>query len=109
VLRSEVPDVFARADVLVNNMRAGATDKVVYEACASCVPALASNPAFDSLLPDELRFDRDDPRSLADRLAGLARRAPEERRGLGHELREKVAASHSVGSWADAVVEAARG
>jgi glycosyltransferase involved in cell wall biosynthesis len=108
VLRSEVPDLFARADVLVNNMRAGATDKVVYEACASCVPAIASNPAFDTLLDEGLRFDRDDPRSLADRLAGLARLAPDERRRLGHELRERVAAGHSVGSWADAVVEAAR-
>jgi glycosyltransferase involved in cell wall biosynthesis len=107
VLRSEVPDLFARADVLVNNMRAGATDKVVYEACASCVPAVASNPAFDTLLHPELRFDRDDSRQLADRLAGLARRSPEERRALGHALRERVAAGHSVGSWADAVVEAA--
>jgi glycosyltransferase involved in cell wall biosynthesis len=109
VLRSEVPDVFARADVLVNNMRAGATDKVVYEACASCVPAIASNPAFDTLLPAELRFDRDDPRSLADRLASLAGRSADDRRRLGQQLRERVAASHSVGSWADAVVEAARG
>ena len=107
VLRSEVPDVFARADVLVNNMRAGATDKVVFEACASCVPALASNPAFDTLLDPELRFERDDPRSLAGRLAHLARLAPEQRRDLGRALRERVAASHSVGSWADAVVEAA--
>jgi glycosyltransferase involved in cell wall biosynthesis len=107
VLRSEVPDLFARADVLVNNMRAGATDKVVYEACASCVPAVASNPAFDRLLDPELRFDRDDPRGLADQLAGLARLAPEERRRLGYALRERVAAGHSVGSWADAVVESA--
>jgi hypothetical protein len=73
------------------------------------VPAIASNPAFDSLLGEELRFDRDDPRSLADRLAGLARLAPEDRRRLGHTLRERVATDHSVGSWADAVVEAARG
>jgi glycosyltransferase involved in cell wall biosynthesis len=109
VLRSEVPAVFARADVLVNNMRAGATDKVVFEACASCVPALASNPAFDTLLDSELRFDRDDPRSLADRLARLANLPTEQRRELGRTLRERVAASHSVGSWADAVVEAARG
>jgi len=105
VLRSEVPDVFARADVLVNNMRAGATDKVVYEACAACVPALASNPAFDTLLPDELRFDREDPRGLADRLVALGAR--DDRRELGRMLRERVAESHSVDSWADAVVEAA--
>jgi glycosyltransferase involved in cell wall biosynthesis len=105
VLRGEVPEVLARADVLVNNMRAGATDKVVYEACASCVPVLASNPAFDTLLPEELRFDRDDPQELAAKLVALAGRS--DREELGHELRRRVEASHSVDSWADAVVEAA--
>jgi glycosyltransferase involved in cell wall biosynthesis len=107
VLRTEVPKVFARADVLVNNMRAGATDKVVYEACASCLPVIASNPAFDTILEPELRFERDDARGLADRLLELDRRSPEERRRLGERLREQVAVSHSVGSWADAVLEAA--
>jgi glycosyltransferase involved in cell wall biosynthesis len=107
VLRSEVPDLLSRADVLVNNMRAGATDKVVYEACAACTPAIASNPAFDSLLPDELRFDRDDPRLLADRLLMLGARTPGERRALGRSLRERVAAEHSVETWAAAVVDAA--
>src|SRR5207248_5423597 len=107
VLRSEVPDLFARADVLVNNMRAGATDKVVYEACASCVPAIASNPAFDTLLGDELRFGREDSRGLADRLVALGRHSPEDRHRLGEELRTKVEAEHAVGSWADAVVAAA--
>jgi glycosyltransferase involved in cell wall biosynthesis len=106
VLRSEVPGLLARADVLVNNMRAGATDKVVYEACASCIPAIASNPAFDSLLPDEFRFEREDPRALADRLLAMAAR--DDRRELGRALRERVAAEHSVEHWADAVVEAAR-
>jgi glycosyltransferase involved in cell wall biosynthesis len=109
VLRSEVPNLFARADVLVNNMRAGATDKVVYEACAGCVPAIASNPAFDTLLDPELRFDRDDARDLADRLAALARLSTDERRALGEKLRERVTAAHSVQSWAAAVVGAARG
>ncbi len=107
VLRTEVPAVLARADVLVNNMRAGATDKVVYEASASCVPAVASNPAFDTLLDPELRFEREDARGLADRLLALGRRTPEERHRLGEALRGRVAAAHSVGSWADAVLEAA--
>src|SRR5712691_6958773 len=107
VLRTEVPEVFARADVLVNNMRAGATDKVVYEACASCLPVIASNPSFDTLLDPELRFQREDARELADRMLALGHRSPEERRHLGETLRERVAASHSVGSWADAVLAAA--
>jgi glycosyltransferase involved in cell wall biosynthesis len=108
LLRSEVPEVLARADVLVNNMRAGATDKVVYEACASCVPAVASNPAFDTLLDPELRFEREDVRGLADRLLALGQRSAEERHLLGETLRDRVAASHSVESWADAVLKAAK-
>ncbi|HVM18221.1 MAG TPA: glycosyltransferase [Gaiellaceae bacterium] len=107
VERARVPALLAESDALVNNMRAGAPDKVVYEACASCVPALASNPVFDALLPEELRFDRDDPGSLVARLEALAARAPEERAALGRELRARVAAGHSVDSWADAIVRAA--
>jgi glycosyltransferase involved in cell wall biosynthesis len=107
VLRSEVPALLSRADVLVNNMRAGATDKVVFEACAACTPAIASNPAFDTLLPEELRFDRDDPRGFADCLVALGAQGADARRSLGRTLRERVAESHSVESWAQAVVEAA--
>jgi glycosyltransferase involved in cell wall biosynthesis len=107
VLRAEVPEVLSRADVLVNNMRAGATDKVVYEAGASCLPVIASNPAFDTLLDPDLRFDREDARGLADRLLALARLSAEERGRLGETLRERVASAHSVDSWADAVLEAA--
>jgi glycosyltransferase involved in cell wall biosynthesis len=94
VPRSEVPKLFARSDVLIDNMRAGAPDKVVYEAAAACLPVLASNPVFDDLLPPELRFPRDDPEGLAERLRSLDRR----RRP---ELRELVARNHSVGHWAD--------
>ena len=97
VARSEVPALFARSHVLINNMRAGAPDKVVYEAAASCLPVLASNPVFDDLLPPELRFDRDDPESLAERLRTLDRR----RRP---ELRELVARNHSVAHWADGLL-----
>jgi hypothetical protein len=58
---------------------------------------LASNPVFDDLLPTELRFDRDDPASLAERLRTLDRR----RRP---ELRELVAQNHSVDHWADGLL-----
>jgi glycosyltransferase involved in cell wall biosynthesis len=92
--RSELPALFARSHVLVNNMRAGAPDKVVYEAAASCLPVLASNPVFDDLLPPDLRFHRDDPEELAERLRTLDRR----RRP---ELREVVVRRHSVEHWAD--------
>jgi glycosyltransferase involved in cell wall biosynthesis len=97
VPRAQVPELFARSHVLVNNMRAGAPDKVVYEAAASCLPVLASNPVFDDLLPGELRFDRDDPEGLGARLRSLDRRRRPELRGL-------VSANHSVGHWADALL-----
>lgn len=97
VPRDEVGALFARSHVLVNNMVAGAADKVVYEAAASCLPVLASNPLFDDLLPPELRFDRDDPEELAEKLRALeARRRP--------ELRDVVARRHSVEHWADGLL-----
>jgi hypothetical protein len=83
--------------VLINNMRAGAPDKVVYEAAASCLPVLASNPVFDDLLPEDLRFERDDAAGLADKLRALdLQRRP--------ELREAVAQRHSVEHWADGLL-----
>ena len=106
--RAELPELFARSDVLVNNMRAGAPDKVVYEAGASCVPVLASNPVFDSLLDEQFRFEREQPESLAERLAAFAALGPDERRRAGHELRARVESGHSVGAWADKLLEAAR-
>ena len=107
VPRAEIPALLATHDALVNNMRAGAPDKVVYEAAAACLPVLASNPIFDELLAPEQRFTRWDPGSLADRIRALAAMSPEERAALGHTLRERVAASHSVQSWARGILDAA--
>ena len=107
VPRTEVPRLLAEAHALVNNMRAGAPDKVVYEAAASCVPALASNPVFDELLEPELRFAREDPGELAERLRRFAALGSTARSDLGRKLRARVAARHSVDSWADGVLAAA--
>jgi hypothetical protein len=52
---------------------------------------------FDDLLPDELRFARDDVDGLAEKLRTLdVRRRP--------ELRDVVARRHSVEHWADGLV-----
>ena len=107
VPRSQVPELFATHDALVNNMRAGAPDKVVYEAAAACLPVLASNPIFDELLAPEQRFTRWDPGSLAERVQTLVAMTMAERAALGHTLRERVAESHSVQSWARGILDAA--
>ena len=108
VPRSELPELFARADVLVNNMEAGAPDKVVYEAAASCLPVLASNPVFDELFAGyPLAFDRESPDSLAERLRWFAALSADERAEIGRTLRERVTRSHSVDTWAEGVLAAA--
>lgn len=107
VPRSQVPELLARADVLVNNMEAGAPDKVVYEAAAACLPVLASNPVFDELFSGyPLSFERDSPESLADRLRWFAGLSGAERAEIGATLRERVAQHHSVDTWADGILAA---
>ncbi|HMI22650.1 MAG TPA: glycosyltransferase family 4 protein, partial [Gaiellaceae bacterium] len=108
VPRAEVPGLFSRSDVLVNNMEAGAPDKVVYEAAAACLPVLASNPVFDELFAGyPLFFERESPESLAERLRWFAGLGSGERAEIGRTLRERVARSHSVETWADGVLAAA--
>jgi glycosyltransferase involved in cell wall biosynthesis len=110
ILRSEIPALFATAGALVNNMRAGAPDKVVYEACASCLPVVVSNPVFDELLDDlepQLRFPREDPAAFADRVHALAASPREARAAIGRTLRDRVDERHSVDSWADRILEVA--
>jgi glycosyltransferase involved in cell wall biosynthesis len=109
VPRANLPELFARSDVLVNNMRSGAPDKVVYEAAAACLPVLASNPVFDELFGEfPLLFERDDPASLVERLRWLESLSSDERTEMGRALRERVAERHSVETWADGVLAAAR-
>lgn len=107
VPRADVPGLFAAHHALVNNMRAGAPDKVVYEAAAGCLPVLASNPVFDSLLEPEQRFPRDDPSALAERIRALAETSAGDRMAIGRRLRERVEAGHSVQSWARGILDAA--
>jgi glycosyltransferase involved in cell wall biosynthesis len=107
VPRSQVPELFARADLLVNNMEAGAPDKVVYEAAAACLPVLASNPVFDELFAGyPLSFQRTSADSLADRLRWFAALGEDERAEIGRTLRERVAQRHSVETWADGILAA---
>ncbi len=109
VPRAQVPELFAQSDVLVNNMEAGAPDKVVYEAAAACLPVLASNPVFDELFDGyPLSFDRDSPESLADRLRWLLALDSSGREEIGRALRERVAERHSVDTWAEGILAALR-
>ena len=100
----EVPGLLAAADCLVNNMRAGATDKVVFEAAATCLPVLASNPALDGFLPPELMFPRDNAAALAVRIGEIGQA---DRGAIGNALRCRVEQDHSVEGWAERIIEVA--
>lgn len=107
VPRSQLGEVFAETDVLLNAADLGALDKVVFEACAGCVPVLATNPGFEPLLGPGLLFPRGDVEALADRLAWFASLGPDERGRLGAQLRERVERDHSVDAWAGRILAAA--
>ncbi len=109
VPRSEVPALLAATDVFVNNMHAGSPDKAVFEAAASGVPVIASNPVFDSLLEPQWLFGREDAGSLADRLQAVVALTRDERAATGLRLRARVLESHSVASWAEGILRVARG
>ena len=99
VARREIAGVYAAAGALVNNMRSGALDKVVFEAAASCLPVLVSNPGFATLvagIEPSLRFQEDDSLSLAERISALVAAGPEARARIGRELRTRVERDHSV-------------
>jgi glycosyltransferase involved in cell wall biosynthesis len=104
VAYADVPALLFGKDVLVNNMREGALDKVVYEAAATCMPVLASNSGFEDVLPPELRFAREDAHDLADKLVGVR---DADRNAIGMGLRAAVEERHSVEHWADEVLRVA--
>ncbi len=106
VERASVPELFRGYEALVNDTIPGAVDKAVLEACAACVPAIASNPGFEALLGDlGLHFPSASVEALAGRFAWLDRQPAAERERIGHLLRERVTAAHSVDAWARRLLE----
>jgi hypothetical protein len=69
------------------------------------MPVLASNSGFEDVLPPELRFRREDPDDLAEKLVRLR---DADRNAIGIALRAVVEERHSVGHWADEVVRVTR-
>jgi len=110
--RADVPELLRAADVLVSpaEPRAGATlDKAVYEAAACARPVVTTNAAlapFLAGLPLPLVAPPRDPASLARSLEAVAGAEPAVRAEIGAELRRRVVRDHSLGHWAEAVIDA---
>jgi glycosyltransferase involved in cell wall biosynthesis len=107
--RTELPPVYARADVVASDFIS--PDKIVLEACASCRPVLASHESFETLfegIDPPLAFTRGRPDTFADRVQDLAALGDDERHTIGETLRERVRTQHSVDTWADAILRLSR-
>lgn len=110
VPRGAVSDLIHSADVVVNT-HGGGLDKVVYESAACAVPVMACHPGFDGFLgglPVELLFESGNADDLARVIRGFAAAEASSREAAGIELRRRVAAGHSVDTWADGVVASVR-
>ena len=90
-------------DVLVNNMRAGALDKVVYEAAALVLAGARRESGVRRRSSRRARCAsrRTTPRALAERLRALLDAGPSRARDRRRAAR-RVARDHSVEQWADA-------
>ncbi len=105
VPRPELPGLFAEHDALVNNMRSGGPRQGRRRGRGRMPSGACLEPDFDSLLDREHRFPRTDPRALADRIQAVGDMSPTARAAVGHRFRERVAAGHSVRSWASGILE----
>ena len=114
VPREAIPALIAAADVVVspNEPRSGATlDKAVFEAAACGRPVLSTNPAFASLLGDvslPLIAPARDPDALAAAIRLWRMPGPRNWAQVGQQLRARVVAGHSLGHWADTVIDVLR-
>lgn len=114
VAREAIPALIAAADVVVspNEPRSGATlDKAVFEAAACGRPVLSTNPAFASLLGGlslPLVVPARDPEALAGAVLALVHAGAAELAQAGEQLRARVVADHSLGHWADTVIDVLR-
>lgn len=104
----QVRDWYQSATIAVNLSPPGLFDKAALEAMACAVPVVVSNPAFDPLTGpwrDSLHIaSPEDVGRLRARLAHLLSLPVAERKAIGHGLRERMMAQHSLSALVDKLV-----
>ncbi len=103
-----VRDLYRRASVAVNLSPPGLFDKAALESMLTSVPTIVSNPAFDSLLGDDVGLlriaDPDDVQGLTSALKHLLALSADKRASLAQDIRERVIAQHSLDGLMDRLV-----
>lgn len=100
VSNTETPAVYNQYEIFVNLTPTGSFDKTILEAMACETLAVISNRAYEHILPEDLQklllFRENDSHDLAQKLAGVLRLSPEEKRRIGARLRQCVLDGHSM-------------
>jgi glycosyltransferase involved in cell wall biosynthesis len=90
----QVSEAYRTHDVHVNATTSGSFDKAALESMASGTITVASSIAFTDILPDALRFEECDSRSLAKALTRIAHMSEDERKTVRDDLRKNATKSN---------------
>lgn len=100
VSNAETPAIYNQYEIFVNLTPTGSFDKTILEAMACETVVVVSNRAYEHILPDDLQklllFRENDSHDLAQKLAGVLKLSPEEKKKIGARLRECVIRGHSM-------------
>ena len=105
---SEVPRLYADADLVVNLSRTGSIDKTVLEAAASKSLVLTSNEAFYRPLlqiSPLLIADNNEPKELATKIRALSELSPADRDVLINKLYGWVTSEHDIKQLAQRIIQ----
>jgi len=102
--RDMVPH-YQNADLFINMSGTGSVDKVVLEAMASGCMVLTSNDAFRDIIPIELMVEKDNPKSLAEKIRWVMELSEEEKNNCKKRLREEVVQNHNLHNLAKKIIK----
>ncbi len=93
---TDVPELLHHSDVFINMSGTGSLDKAVLEAMATGCLVITANEAFASMLPAEMRTERDNPVLLSQKIENLLSLPESQRQLLRLSLRQIVVNNHNL-------------
>src|SRR3989338_281555 len=111
VAHDKTPEIYQKADLLVNLSETGSLDKNVLEAAAAGTLVLSSNEAFTeklSTISSHLTFEHDHPEGLAQKIETLKNLPTADRVALSQILNTWVSQEHNLANLVNMIVETYR-
>ena len=92
----DTPEIYNQSQILVNLSAAGSLDKTILEAMACETLVLVSSRAFDTVLPNELKFKESNAEDLADKIVAILGMEHDKQEGYRRQLRQYVEEYHDL-------------